>query len=277
MSNTATALYTSITLILGCIAIVYARMKHQYAVDRVIPWKAGWLDLVTIIWIVSSLLFLTQGIVSLVVILFHTQNMHIGWMWNTVFASVATQAALVLALVTLMYWKLNGLFDGIQNPVAKPSKTSFNAVLFFFASLPIIGITSQVSYNLLLYLEAFGIGISADRQAIVEVLTASASNSAIAILSLMAILIAPATEELLFRGIIYRFLKSLPISRQYSFLISSLLFAIMHYNMASFFPLLILGLLITSSYEKTGDIRVPIIFHACFNANTIIAIGLFVD
>ena len=51
--------------------------------------------------------------------------------------------------------------------------------------------------------------------------------------------------------------------------VKPLLFAMMHFNALSFLPLFLLGMLLCRSYERTGNILVPIGFHALFNANNI--------
>jgi membrane protease YdiL (CAAX protease family) len=76
--------------------------------------------------------------------------------------------------------------------------------------------------------------------------------------------IAPTVEELVFRSGLYRILKgrfsTLPAAG-----ISSALFATYHVSVSEFVPLLLFGYLCCWAYEKTGDIRGPIFFHAGFN------------
>jgi len=77
-------------------------------------------------------------------------------------------------------------------------------------------------------------------------------------------LIAPIAEELLFRSGLYRMLKG-----KFSVLaaagISSALFSSAHLSVSAFLPLMLLGYLCCWIYEKTADIRGPIIFHAGYN------------
>ena len=40
----------------------------------------------------------------------------------------------------------------------------------------------------------------------------------------------------------------------------------MHANLMSFVPLVIVGVLLARAYEKSGNLLVPIWFHAFFNA-----------
>ena len=83
-------------------------------------------------------------------------------------------------------------------------------------------------------------------------------------IAIYAIVVAPLLEEFLFRGILYRFMKR-PFGMGPSIVISSILFAIVHKNTLSFFPLLFLGVFLAVSYERTGDLRTSIFMHGFFN------------
>ena len=47
---------------------------------------------------------------------------------------------------------------------------------------------------------------------------------------------------------------------------TALFFALIHFNLATFLPLLLLALVLTWLYEKTGNLLAPIAAHAAFNA-----------
>ena len=76
---------------------------------------------------------------------------------------------------------------------------------------------------------------------------------------------APIVEEIVFRGCVYRFLKSqttlLPAQ-----ILSGCVFSFMHWNLMSFVPLVIVGVFLARVYEKSGNLMVAIWFHAFFNA-----------
>jgi membrane protease YdiL (CAAX protease family) len=83
-----------------------------------------------------------------------------------------------------------------------------------------------------------------------------------------AVVIAPITEEILFRGYFYPVLKRVAGAVPAAFGIS-LLFAAIH-NTASGFPVLtVLALALTLAYEWSGSIAVSIFMHAWFNATTL--------
>jgi membrane protease YdiL (CAAX protease family) len=57
---------------------------------------------------------------------------------------------------------------------------------------------------------------------------------------------------------------------------SSALFATVHFNMATFLPLLIFALLLVYLYETFQNLLVPIVAHSFFNAVNFFAL-LFMD
>ncbi len=92
---------------------------------------------------------------------------------------------------------------------------------------------------------------------------------------LMAVLIAPLAEEILFRGFVYGVLKRYT-DAPFAALSSSLMFAIIHLHVGSLLPLWMLAVLFCLAYEITGCLLVPMMLHATFNAVSIIAM-LLVD
>jgi membrane protease YdiL (CAAX protease family) len=75
---------------------------------------------------------------------------------------------------------------------------------------------------------------------------------------------APFLEELLFRGFVYRvFVKTM--APWVGSLLTAILFALAHMQLATFFPLLILGLLLNYSYKKTGSVWTPVALHSLNN------------
>jgi membrane protease YdiL (CAAX protease family) len=87
----------------------------------------------------------------------------------------------------------------------------------------------------------------------------------------VACVLAPVSEELLFRAGLYRFVRQ-KLGRTPALLISSLCFGALHGNWAGSLPLAVLGMLLAIVYEATGSIRVVIIAHGLFNLNTILIV-----
>ncbi len=83
-------------------------------------------------------------------------------------------------------------------------------------------------------------------------------------LGVVTIALAPLAEEILFRGILYPAIKQAGFPRA-ALWGTSLLFAAIHLNLAIFFPLLVMALMLTWLYEKTDNLLAPIAAHSLFN------------
>lgn len=108
-------------------------------------------------------------------------------------------------------------------------------------------------------------GIEPSLQVALQALKTSGSAGELIALGIVTVVIAPIAEETLFRGILY------PTVKQYGFPRTALwgtsaLFALIHFNVAIFVPLLALALLLVWLYEKTDNLLAPIAAHATFNA-----------
>lgn len=80
----------------------------------------------------------------------------------------------------------------------------------------------------------------------------------------MAILLAPVVEEVLFRGIFFAAAKEsgYPLLGLWG---TSLIFAAIHGNLVTFVPLLLLSIWLTVLYDRTRVLLAPICTHAVFN------------
>lgn len=88
---------------------------------------------------------------------------------------------------------------------------------------------------------------------------------------LLAVVIAPVAEELAFRGYLYgvikRYFGAVP-----ALVFSGILFALIHQNLPSFFPLLVLASVFALAYELSGSLLVPMTMHALFNALNLVLV-----
>ncbi|MDA3023583.1 MAG: CPBP family intramembrane metalloprotease, partial [Actinomycetota bacterium] len=91
-----------------------------------------------------------------------------------------------------------------------------------------------------------------------------------------AVVLAPVAEELLFRGLLHRGLRRrlriVPATA-----LSSVLFAVVHVDVALSQPLALVGLtlvgvILAVASERTGSLIVPVVIHAVHNAVTIAAV-----
>lgn len=84
-------------------------------------------------------------------------------------------------------------------------------------------------------------------------------------LGVFAIVLAPLAEEGLFRGIFYPAIKRLGFPNT-ALWVTSLVFALIHFNTLSFVPLVVLAIVLVKLYEWTGNLLACIVCHATFNA-----------
>ena len=89
-------------------------------------------------------------------------------------------------------------------------------------------------------------------------------QSAIKVIFFVGAVIAPCTEEFLFRGFFYRTWKRYlgPLGAGF---IASALFAALHGSVPALVGLFVLACCLNIAYERTGSLLVPIGMHACFN------------
>lgn len=81
---------------------------------------------------------------------------------------------------------------------------------------------------------------------------------------LIAVVAAPIVEEILFRGILYPYVKRLGYPGT-ALITTSLLFAATHANLPAFLPLVVLAMFLVVLYELTDDLLAPILAHSLFN------------
>jgi membrane protease YdiL (CAAX protease family) len=95
--------------------------------------------------------------------------------------------------------------------------------------------------------------------------------------SIVAIIVAPLLEELLFRGLFQTMIRSvlnIKYAAWLSIAISSGLFVMMHVDYSHWPALYVLGVGLGYSYEKSGSLFRPIFMHIFFNATSIISVWI---
>lgn len=90
---------------------------------------------------------------------------------------------------------------------------------------------------------------------------------------IMASILAPFFEEILFRGVIFRYFQ-----RRFGLIggavTSSLLFGLVHPSLSSFLPITALGIVLAWIYHKSGSLIAPIITHMLWNTVSITTVLL---
>lgn len=120
-------------------------------------------------------------------------------------------------------------------------------------------------------------GLPDARQDLIGMFARAGSLELLAAMIALAVVAAPVAEELAFRAGLYRWLRT-RIPRWAALLLPALVFASLHVNwktlagLSSVPPLVVLAMVFSLAYERTGHIGTPIVAHALFNLNTVIGI-----
>ena len=89
------------------------------------------------------------------------------------------------------------------------------------------------------------------------------------LMSVTAVVVAPLTEELIFRGFLFAVFKRYT-DTYFAGLVSAVLFAAVHAHVGTFLPLFALGLVFVAAYEVTGCLLVTMFMHALFNGAQVV-------
>jgi membrane protease YdiL (CAAX protease family) len=169
---------------------------------------------------------------------------------------------LVLCLVVLAYLLIRGM-----NPAEMFGLRQLSVgrvLLFAVVGLIVTGVAMELG---MMALAAWNGGNLPDPSAQESVQAFENSSSLVfrILLGLIAVVTAPLTEELLFRGFLYGVVKK-GTDRWFAAAFTAAIFAMVHGHVGSAPPLFILGLGLAIAYELTGCLLVPIFMHAMFNA-----------
>lgn len=143
--------------------------------------------------------------------------------------------------------------------------------LLFLASLPLVFVAAMVWQAVLR-----AAGLPTDQQEMVELVRNADSPGLILLIALLAVVLAPVAEELVFRAGLFRYLRN-RVPRSLALAAPSLLFAALHGNVVAFAPLAVFGVLLSLAYERSGRLLVPIVAHALFNLHTLALVLSGVD
>ncbi len=156
-------------------------------------------------------------------------------------------------------------------PAPVPNIFGAGAATFLMA-LPVLMVTAKLWEILLRSFE-----VPPQKQDLIQMFIRAESYGLLGLMIGLAVLVAPLTEELVFRAGIFRFLRT-RVPPLLALLLPALVFASLHVNwstlegVASFAPLVVLAIVFSLAYQRTGHIGTAIVAHALFNLNTIVMI-----
>jgi membrane protease YdiL (CAAX protease family) len=258
--------YCALVLLLGLSLGMFVRLfRRVYAGggDTVQVSFFSWVDLVlasmVVLLIVSQFLVpagsVSQAAVDNVNTLMLLANILIWW-------------ALILGPILLSLWfrgfKLGSVFGLDRMPVRR---SLLLGVALLVSALPLVFVVDYIASILL------KVNTTTDTQEVIRIFENSSTVAQRVPIILLAVVVAPVTEELAFRGYLYgvikRYLGAIP-----ALVLSGILFALIHLNLPSFFPLLVLASVFALAYEVSGSLLVPMTMHALFNAFSLILVLL---
>jgi membrane protease YdiL (CAAX protease family) len=166
---------------------------------------------------------------------------------------------LFIVFFVAAFLKLRGLdidsLGGFSKTTLKRAVST--GIILLLAATPLILLAEAFTQNL------FGGGSS--RQEIVDLFNTSRTIRQRVMIIVLAVVVAPISEEFIFRFFIYGVL------RRYSgiavgLVLNAMLFAAAHNHLPSAAPLFVLGACFTLAYEWSGSILVSMAMHALFNS-----------
>jgi membrane protease YdiL (CAAX protease family) len=142
----------------------------------------------------------------------------------------------------------------------------------FLAVLPVVYLAGYIWNQFLEWL-----GLPPEPQDLVDVFAHAKLSVSSVVLFLLATVTAPVVEELIFRAGLFRYLRT-RVPRWAALTLPALFFAGLHVDwktlsgLSSLLPLVVLAIIFSLAYERTGRIGVTMIAHALFNLNMILLI-----
>jgi len=184
---------------------------------------------------------------------------------KTILASAAFQFGLLLGPAILPL-RLG------HHPLSPPldRATLLSGAGTFLIALPIVTVV-QLAWLGTLKLS----NLPAEQQDLLRMFKEVNSPALIIILIVLATLVAPVTEELLFRATLFRYLRT-RVPTWVALLLPGTIFAALHVNwitldgLASFVPLITLAVIFSIAYTRTGRIGTAMVAHGLFNLHTIL-------
>ena len=181
----------------------------------------------------------------------------------------------IFSLTTLIFWpilfkqKFIDIKESLGLSFKKFPKDTLIGMISYIASIvPMLFVLSVYSLILL----KLGVNVEQGAHPVVPIITESKDNAIIYTIFILAVIVAPIVEEIMFRGAFYSWLRD-RINAPMSILISSFIFAAIHPQGAiGLVPLTFIGAVLAILREWRGSITSCIFAHACFNAGTLLIV-----
>jgi len=186
---------------------------------------------------------------------------------NVVMAGGAVLTILFIGIVAWFTYarRLKGLGLGLRNL----HKDFLHAVVILFCLFPLV--LAAIALTTTLGQQVFGPDYHIEQHKELEVFADHPQLSLKLSVVLLAVLVAPAVEELIFRGLIQTMVVSYIQRPWWGIIIASGIFAAFHENWQHWPALFVLSMGIGYAYEKSGSLWQAFFIHALFNGSTILS------
>ena len=177
-------------------------------------------------------------------------------------SSIGSTMLLVLFIVSRVGGKLAQPYQTLGLARTPLSNLAMTLLVYAVAFIPLVFLSSL--WQILLRV-SFSMEFPA--QEAVEVFRSAARARdwmSLGMLGFVAVVLAPVSEELLFRGLLYGWIRA-RWGPWLGALLCGGLFALVHFSVSSFGPLCALGMLLCAIVEKTRSLYPAMFFHAVFN------------
>jgi hypothetical protein len=229
---------------------------------RLAPWQASVPEFfVFLFFVLAGSVFFGAGASLLL------RQLHLRGDAATVVSGAATQLGMLAGV--LFHRARAGTAAGAES---RDGNIFVAGAATFLMCLPVMLVTAALWERLLQFA-----GLPVERQDLIAMFANAESPWLLVIMITLAVVIAPLTEEFVFRAGLFRFLRT-RIPRWLAFVGPALFFACLHVNwstlqgLSSLAPLAVLAVLFSLAYERTGQIGTAIVAHALFNLNTLVLI-----
>jgi len=184
-------------------------------------------------------------------------------------AEVTVSAQLLIANALLAFFLVTGLVSFLivrsHSPLTQFGLTRAG----LRRSLPVVFPALVMALPAIYFIHALSFHfLGATPQPLLDFLARSAGTSDRLLLIFTAVIVAPISEELIFRGFLYGVFRRYG-GRIPALLLSAALFAAIHAHLPAAGGLFVLALALTIVYESTASLWAPILMHALFNALTV--------
>jgi membrane protease YdiL (CAAX protease family) len=179
--------------------------------------------------------------------------------------TMAAQSAVMFGVLYLLGLKLWGI-TWRQIGWTPPSSFAWylRAILFALAAILIVALITFMIESML--------GEPLDNPQVGMLAPGSSSVVSTIVMLVLVAVVAPIAEELLFRGVVYRWIAE-RFGMWTGLLVSSLIFSCVHGILALILPLFVVGCLLAWLYEKSGSVLPCIVMHGVFNG--MMLLGLY--